>query len=154
MTKANANSMSKDAIRIEEETAKVWDLRKAGKSYREIGKALGISRMTVCTRLNKAYRELKELNLKAAEDHRDMELARLDRVVAALEVKLARNDVNAAQAMVRVVERRAKLLGLDAPTKTESEHTVNLIGHDGKEVRRTWADAIRNDKPGEPIEGS
>ena len=51
-----------------------------------------------------------------AERLRDLEVARLDRLTRALEVGITDGDPRAVVAAVRLMERRAKLLGLDAPT--------------------------------------
>jgi hypothetical protein len=52
-----------------------------------------------------------------AERLRDLEAARLDRLTVALTPGIKAGMPGAILAAVRVMERRAKLFGLDAPTK-------------------------------------
>ena len=61
-----------------------------------------------------------------AERLRELEAARLDRLNVALANGIKLGDPRAVVAAVRVMERRAKLFGLDAPTK--------LAGPEGEAV--------------------
>ena len=50
---------------------------------------------------------------------RDMELERCDSMMAGLWEKINKGDPYAVIAAIKVMERRSRLLGLDAPTKQE-----------------------------------
>ena len=78
------------------------------------------------TRFHDVHDELGRLDrvtTKRAARLRDLEAARLDRLTQALEPGITAGDPRAILAAVRVMERRAKLFGLDAPT--------TLAGPDG-----------------------
>lgn len=94
-------------------------LRVEGLSLAAIGEKLGISKQRahqlLATELAEVARERKDL----AEHQLEAELAAIDFVIAGMAPKVAKGDAKAATAYLRAMERRAKLLGLDAPTKTD-----------------------------------
>jgi hypothetical protein len=51
----------------------------------------------------------------AVEDHRTLELARLDALQVPLWEKAMNGDVKAAGMVLRIIEQRSRLLGLDKP---------------------------------------
>jgi len=69
---------------------------------------------------------------RAAESVKDadviiaMEVERLDAMLMAVWAKAKKGDVAAVDRVLKIQERRAKLLGLDAPTKTASELSGNV----------------------------
>jgi hypothetical protein len=66
----------------------------------------------------------RETVAEKAEQIRELELKRLDRFQRSLQPAANKGDAKAVLAILKVMERRAKLLGLDAPTKqanTDSE---------------------------------
>ena len=90
-------------------------LRLGGATYREIAEKLNI-------RLQSAHefvrRTLEENNKKLREDVeqlRAIELARLDSMTVALWP--GRSSPRVADTLIRIGERRARLLGLDAPSE-------------------------------------
>jgi hypothetical protein len=103
---------------------KALDLRKAGLTYRRIAEELKVNVRTAYTDVQDELAALKTLTGKAAEDIRELELRRLDDYTLGLTPAARRGDVRAVIALVRVQERRAKLLGIDAPTN----HTMSAPG--------------------------
>jgi hypothetical protein len=101
-------------------------LRVRGWSYEQIGRKL---HPTSDSPARYAYdvisAGLKAVRLESVEEMRDVEVARFDALLktafAVLRVSARRNDARAVAAtinsIIRVSERRAKLLGLDAPVK-------------------------------------
>jgi hypothetical protein len=61
---------------------------------------------------------MRETVQEPAEDLRKLELERLDLMTAALMDKARRGRLRAINTMLNIMERRAKLLGLDAPDAT------------------------------------
>lgn len=93
----------------------------AGQTYREIAEAEGCAPSTV---QEAVVRRLRETVAEPCADLRAIEVARLDaqlgRLTAATAIP-AEDEVIHAKAeelLLKVADRRAKLLGLDAPTKT------------------------------------
>lgn len=54
-----------------------------------------------------------------------VQIARLDRMLQRLEKRMAAGDLGAFDRAIKIEERRAKLLGLDAAEKREYEHRVD-----------------------------
>src|SRR5207247_2622066 len=98
-----------------------FDLRRAGVSYRGIGRELGISEAQAHRDVKAVMARLAELEKNSAEEYRTMELARLDLAAAALARRLGQGDPHVVNAWVRVSESRRKLLGLDAPQAIQVE---------------------------------
>lgn len=116
------------AARLTERRSRVLVLRKAGATFREIAKTLK-EEGGVSTGFNEAmaytdYRfemdRLAAANQETAEELRNLEELRLDRMLAALDEDVEKGDPVAINAALRIMERRAKLRGLDAPAKVEA----------------------------------
>jgi hypothetical protein len=127
--------------------ARALTLRAAGASYRQIGQELGCSENRA---LRITQRALDRLVREPAEQVRQLELARLDqlwveaykvlrrshplvsngRVVVHPTSKQPLEDdgptLSAIHTLLRIMERRARLLGLDAPT----QKTVTVLSED------------------------
>ena len=115
-----------DAVVIERR-AMALNLRKGGASYREIAASMK-GQPFVTKRYNEslAYldvtfelKRLNEKNAEAANELRRLELERLDRMLSAMDSQVDHGDPTAINTALRIAERRARLLGLDAPAKTE-----------------------------------
>jgi hypothetical protein len=87
--------------------------RKRGRTFQQIGSLLGISRQAahklVKTELDRLKKQCNEL----AEETRTLELLRLDSLQFAFWGKATRGDTKACHQVLKVMERRSKLLGLD-----------------------------------------
>ncbi len=114
-------------------------LRKAGASFEQVAKACGYANAGGAFKAVKTA--LKKTLQEPADDLRKLELARLDEAQAAIWAKVKNGDLKAIDRLLRISERRSKLLGLDAPVKLEGEvtHTVNLQELDAIRAQR-WAE--------------
>jgi hypothetical protein len=102
-----------EQIRRAELEIKALQLRKAGASLRAIGDQLGISRQTACDYVNAALAELAAEMRAEAQELRALEAARLDDLQVAVWQKARAGDLEAVKTALRILERRARLLGLD-----------------------------------------
>jgi DNA-binding CsgD family transcriptional regulator len=109
---------------IAERRIKAFGLRKAGASYRQIAQQLNVGVNTAWADVNAELMELRAQTTADAEAVREMELQRCDEMILGLWPGVRRGDPKSVMAAVRVSDRRARLLGLDAPSK--SEITGNL----------------------------
>ncbi len=100
-----------------ENRAKAWEFRKMGASYEAIGKKLGVSHEAVRRYIQQSLDRLKADELKDAAEWRRLELARLDDLLIALPPRALRGELAVVDRVLRIQERRARLLGLDAPSK-------------------------------------
>ena len=93
-------------------------LRRQGETLKTIAGELGCG----VTRVHQyVAAELQKLNEQAGEDARLMrklEAERLDRATTGIWPKVIRGDLLAIDRLIKIMERRAKLFGLDGPTKT------------------------------------
>jgi len=108
----------------------VLRLREAGATYRAITAALldkyGAERLPEAWDARYAAkdvrRELEKVRgecTEAAKDVRDMELRRLDRMLRGLWALAAEGDTQAIDRVLKIMQRRADLLGLDEPERFE-----------------------------------
>ena len=98
------------------------ELRKAGYTYAQIGTTLGISAVMAHRHVVKALSVIRDKISEQTEELRTLELQRLDNLFFVIYKRAEKGDLAAVDRCLRLMERRAKLLGLDAPTKTD----VNL----------------------------
>ena len=106
---------SKKRIRNREHVGQALELRKAGASYQKIGDALGLTRQRAFQLVSEGLGELNATCAQGADDVRRLELERLDAILLSLYPQ--RGNPRVADTILRTMERRAKLLGLDAPVK-------------------------------------
>ena len=111
---------------IAKRRALALELRKAGGSYRAIAQRLGVDVHTVHGDVTAELADLRTTTVGRAEELRDLELHRLDQMTAGLWPPIRAGSPPAVTAAVRVSERRARLLGLDAPVVTKNELTGAL----------------------------
>lgn len=112
-----------------ENQKRAYELRISGFSYRKIGEALGVGHVTAFNYVKETLSILRAECHDLAETYRDMELERLDQAQMAIYAKVLKGDVAAIDRLLKIQERRSKLLGLDSPTKIESkeERTYRVI---------------------------
>lgn len=102
--------------RVTQRVQQALDLRIEGASYRQIARQLDVAVKTIYMDVQGALGELDTLNGEKAERLRELEARRLDALQLPLAPAVRAGDPRAILAAVRILERRARLLGLDAPT--------------------------------------
>ncbi len=102
-----------------ERRLKTLELTEQGHTCREIGSQLGVSAATVSNDLKIVLAELSERQAKQTEQWRGLEAARLDALQAGVWEKAKAGNVAALEAVLSVMTRRAKMLGLDVPVKVD-----------------------------------
>lgn len=110
---------AKERARIIERQTLALELRRDGWTYRAIGKKLDCTAVTAWRDVQVALKASLKLRDGEAEILRQLELERLDMMWRALEHFMAAGNIGSIMAGVRVMERRAKLLGLDAPASID-----------------------------------
>jgi predicted transcriptional regulator len=112
-------------IRTTEKTLKALELRKRGMNYTQIGKKLGCARSTACRYVLSELENLADKCREEAVHVRDLELQRLDALYLVAYAEVEDGNIPAIDRCLRIMERRAKLLGLDAAEKVE--HSGDLV---------------------------
>ena len=90
-----------------------------GNTFEAIGQKLGVTRQRAHQLVSKQLAETAAERKSLAGSALDTDLERLDFVLRSLAPRIERGDDKAAQAYIRALDRRAKLLGLDAPSRSE-----------------------------------
>jgi hypothetical protein len=121
-----------------ERRAQIFEYVKAGSSYRDIGRKFGVSHVTIVRDVRRTLEALQRTAIHDLELYRQLELVRLDQLLQGVWVAAVEGNPGAVALALRILERRAKLLGLDAPTKIDIEARVRAIasqeGLDADEV--------------------
>lgn len=121
-------------------------LRRAGASYQQIAEALDVSTTMAHRYVKQALEAMREETRETAEDVRQLELARLDEMLSRLWPKVTEGDMKAYDRALRIMERRSKLLGLDAPKRHHHEgsvdHELQISKADVDELEETWRRSI------------
>jgi hypothetical protein len=112
------------ALKSLEHKAKALELRRAGLTYDQIGKQLGLVKVHAWRLVQAALISTLQ---EPADAVRALEVERLDALWVKWFPRAQKHDKDAAGVCLKIMERRARLLGLDAP--------VTLQGPDGAPVR-------------------
>ncbi|MBD8869296.1 hypothetical protein [Nocardioides donggukensis] len=96
---------------MSERRATALRMRREGKGYPEVTTALGYGSTGSCRK--DVSRALRDAVMEQGHALLDLERERLDGLQAILWPLAERGDVRAARELVRLMERRARLLGLD-----------------------------------------
>jgi len=114
---------------------RVLELRRAGVTYEEIANLTGYA---TAQGAYLAYnRALKRTLVDAgAQEAREMELDRLDKLQRSCWARALNGDDKAVDRVLRIMEHRARYLGLYAPTKVQMETVVYDAGTIEGEVAR------------------
>ena len=100
-------------------------LRRTGASYREIAGQLAVDVATAYADVRAELAALREQTVEEAKELRDLELQRFDEMTAGLWPQVRAGSAPHVTAAVRVSERPARLLGLDAPTEISASLSVD-----------------------------
>ncbi|QEP42158.1 hypothetical protein D5085_02790 [Ectothiorhodospiraceae bacterium BW-2] len=148
-------STSAKQIATAETRAAVLKLRLAGKTLAEIGQILGISTTTAHRHIKKTLAEYRNQQQETISELVTLELARLERLQVAIFIEAAEGNLKAIDRVLKIMERRAKLTGLDAPAKschtdTEGNHqpTGVAIIPPIFETQEQWLEAVRQQQSG------
>jgi DNA-binding CsgD family transcriptional regulator len=108
------------------------ELRMAGATYEDIGEMLGMNKAGAQKAVKRAMEKLKQEIIEGGDTLKAIEIARLDRMQEGI-WKLATGkfpDVKAIDMILKIMDRRAKLLGLDVVTETtEPRKTIVRVIH-------------------------
>ena len=142
--------MQDDAVQANERQLKALTLRKAGVGYWAIAEACGYKDHSGAWRAVKAA--LKKTLQEPADELRTLELARLDDMLKAIAPHVAAGNLTAIDRALKIQERRSRLLGLDAPSKTDLTTGGEPITKEVDNERfdraiATLADALREKLP-------
>lgn len=139
---------SPEQIAVEDWRLVALDKRRAGKNFRTIAKELAAEGGPTSTSrahelVIEALADLREKCREAATDIRDIEIQRCDAMIEALWPKI--NRARVVDTILRIMDRKARYLGLDAPKRIEAS------GANGAPLLPPGSITIALVRPGEPI---
>lgn len=115
-------------VKRHEQVMRAYELRRDGMSYKDIAKVLLVAEGTVW---NWIKAELERTAQEPREEVRKIEVERLDYLYSKLKPRIDQGESQAINSALKVMDRRAKLLGLDMPvqvevtTTTETDHAIS-----------------------------
>jgi hypothetical protein len=121
-------------------------LRSLGFSYQAIADQMGVTKATA---YNRCQRALAAIPAEAVDEFRRLEGQRLDLLLEKAMEKALSEEKGALFAIDRVLaimDRRAKLMGLDAPVRTEVI-TLDYIQAEIQRLEATLGEIDDNDSP-------
>jgi len=109
------------AIRIAgmERRTKALRLRASGATFQQIGQALGCSKQRAKDMVDQEMAMMRAEREQAREDVVELSLQRMDTMLPKAMHMAVEGNLGAIDRVIRIEERRARLLGLDAPMRSE-----------------------------------
>jgi arginyl-tRNA synthetase len=128
-------------IATAEKQRKAVELRKAGLGYQEIADQIGYTHASAAYKAVRAA--LRALVKEPAEEVLALELARLDAMLAGIWLDARKGNVLKIDRALKIMQRRADLLGLDAPKRHEwvKEEAARLAEQTGLAAADILAEA-------------
>jgi hypothetical protein len=102
-------------------------LREKGLSYKEIGERMGISEQRAWTLVSLAFDYLNQRLAEKASTVQRLEASRLDQMFKGVWTKARGGDFKAIAAVISIMERRARLLGLDLADNKQAAPQANVV---------------------------
>jgi hypothetical protein len=93
------------------------ELRIQGKPFRAIGRELGVSHVRAVQYIQQSRAALAAKEQAHAQEQRQLDLACIDKALTGIMPRAEAGNDAAVQSLCRLLERRPRLLGLDALTK-------------------------------------
>ena len=109
------SKVNEQNVTAREREVQALALRRNGKTYDAIGKELGITTSGAHALVQRAYNRSLKLADDAAEFNRSLDLGRIDTALAAVMPEIELGNLKAVDRLPPLLDRRAKLLGLDKP---------------------------------------
>ncbi len=136
---ATTPSAAERAAQREERRQRALEMRRTGASFLQIAKKLEYRNPAEAAR--DVTKLLTATVRETSEEVRAVELARLDGLMVTLWPSARRGDLQAVDRVLKIMERRAKLLGLDAAQKHEivTQDAIEM------EIKRLEAEMAKNE---------
>ena len=105
---------------------KTFELYEQGYSYRKIAKEVGVSHNIVGRYIKNELDFLAAKRKEIGEKVIEIELKRLDSMLEVMKAKADAGDQGAVDRVIRIMDRRARYLGLNAPDKVVHDVSVSF----------------------------
>lgn len=125
-TATSAKRVTSDQLR-----QRVLELRRQGVTIRAIADQVGKSSTRVHQVLLAALQQIAKETEVEVRELRMLENDRLDRALQAIWPGVEAGDLKAIDRLIRIIERRSRLFGLDSPSKPTPTNAEEDIGQSG-----------------------
>jgi hypothetical protein len=142
---------SVNRLNAAERQLEALELRRRGRGFQQIADELGYRGASGAYQAVMAG--LKLTLQEPSDEVRSLEVERLDRLIEGIWDKAVGGDEKAIDRVLGIMERRAKYLGLDAPTKTQNENR-NIHSRDDDGTRFLAIVAAARQRAGKAGTGS
>lgn len=115
------------AFSRKERQARAVALWNAGWGQADIAAEFGVTRDTIAKDIRKAADELNRLSLVEAGRRRAVMAERLQTMFKSVWPRVASGNLNAIRVVLQIMEREARLFGLDAPQKVDIELKIRAM---------------------------
>lgn len=115
------NKTSAAKTRTLEHQAKALELRRAGLGYEAIAAQIGLGKSQAHRLVVAGLADARAQIAASADELRSEELSRLDGMLLGLWPQARKGTLPAVDRVLKIMERRARLLGLDAPERKRLE---------------------------------
>lgn len=141
-----ARGVNQEAVKIEDRRRKVLQLYLRHQTQTEIARVLSVDQKTISNDIAAIRKNWTEQNLLDFDAIKQREAAELDEMEAEAAVEFGkRKNWEWFDRRLKCKERRAKLLGLDEPTKTDSN--VNLRNLSDEDLIARATGSLGGDSP-------
>ena len=123
------NLSPQEAVVLERQVV-FWEMYKECRSIREIARVNGMSPNTVGKDIKSFISTLREAGLRHVEEYRYVQTERIQSAIEAIWPRVLEGRTDAIGSLVRLLEREARLLGLDAPTKVDITAKIKAMALD------------------------
>ncbi len=127
------------------------ELRRKGYSYPQIADELGVSLSTAYRYVNNELERLAKERRMEGEKVLEIELATLDRLTKAVIERCEEGSLDHIETLLKLMDRRAKLLGLNAATRQIHEVQDNRQLPDAEVYKKTQALLLRLQAAGHDV---
>lgn len=116
-------------LRLAERKQRAYSLSLAGWNYREISADIGVSPQQVGKYIRGALANTEDLSAAQTTELRQIQYDRIQALFKKIWAKVGtgKDLLSAIQTAIRLLEREAKLMGLDAPTKVDISAKVRAM---------------------------
>lgn len=99
------------------------ELRKSGATYRQIARQLGVSHTQIMRDVQSSLAEIAQQREQEAKQLRELEAMRYDALQSSIWMRAVKGDIGAITTVLKIMQQRAQLLGLNEATK----HELNVL---------------------------
>jgi|GEM_PF-6983541 hypothetical protein len=121
------NRMSQHKILKKERRLQAIQLRKQGLTYAEIGRVMGVTRQAAYSYVEREFKHIVKEGSQVAEKALSLTLARYDELLKAYYQQAVGGDRESLQDVLSIMDRQVKILGLEAPKKSETSITYTTM---------------------------